>query len=233
MPIPRLIHFVALGGTMPEWADYNIGRFRALNPGWRILVHRDDGMLLPSFRPGYDAIQGDHVWGRRSDLVRVSILGKLGGWYFDWDFLPLRRMADIVADYDLSGGFFLTQGTPDLIANGVIGTTANSPGLRAIGYELARRAARPINRAWDGFGPRPYTDVFTAKPGLAVIGAQEMFYPLQDRADSIAAYRRLRAADYSDDAVEREFGMAPPPYALHMSMMDELTIPEPSEAARG
>ena len=95
MPIPRLIHFVALGCELPEWAAHNIEAFRRLNPDYRILVHRDDGMLLPTFRPGYDAIKGKHPWSRRSDLVRVSILAKFGGWYWDWDFLPLRPIADI------------------------------------------------------------------------------------------------------------------------------------------
>jgi len=229
MPTPHLIHFVALGGPLPEWAAYNIERFRQLNPGWRILVHDDENMLLPTFRPGYDAIEGKHVWARRSDLLRISILGKLGGWYFDWDILPLRPMADILTDHDIAGGFFLTRGTPDLIANGIIGTTANSAGIRAIGYELARRAAKPIPRAWDAFGPRPYTDVFTARPGLATLGAMEMFYPFQDRAESLAAWRRLRAANCSPEAVAREFGTLRPD-ALHMAMQDELTIPPAVES---
>lgn len=227
--IPRLIHFAALGGHTPEWAEWNIQRFRELNPKWKVLVHGEDA-LRPQLRHGYAAISGEHEWGRKSDLIRLSVLTLFGGWWFDWDFLPFRPLADIEADHDLAEGLFLTQGTPKLIANGVIGTIVRSAGLLALWKEAARLSAQHKSLAWDAYGPGMYTPIVHRNPRVAVIGSSEMFYPLQRREDSVAAYRRLRADGCSEAAQEREFGAGLRPYMMHMSMMDALELPEPEVA---
>jgi len=226
MNIPHLIHFAVLGGPAPEWAEFNMQRFRELNPDYVVMVHGEEA-LDEAMRPGYDAITGEHKWARKSDILRVCILARYGGWWFDWDFLPFRPLADILWENDTSGGFFLTQGTPKLVANGVIGAAPESEGFRIVRRVVARMAERPIGREWGAFGPALYTRLAVQHPGMAVVGAQEMFYPLQDRDASRAAYVALRS-DCSQEAVNRTLGAYTQarPYMLHMSMMDELTLPE-------
>ena len=37
--IPKVIHFIWIGGEMPEWAEFNVAEFRRLNPAHEIKIH--------------------------------------------------------------------------------------------------------------------------------------------------------------------------------------------------
>ena len=222
--IPQIIHFVWVGPDMPDYARRNIARFRRLNPDWRVMVHGEE-VLLPVFRAGYDAITGEHQWARKSDLLRVSALRKFGGWYFDCDFLPLRPLADVVADTDLTCGCLLTRGTPELTANGIIAVAVTSPFLDTLVEGLTALAGDPVNQHWGAFGPQFYTELAAEHAADVVIGDMGAYYPVQDRAESQAAYLRLTAAGCSPEACRIEFGDARP-YMMHMNMQDSLTVGE-------
>lgn len=91
--IPNRIHFVWLGGELPGWAQENICTFAAVNPGYRICVWRDSAMLLPEFRPAFEACDPDSP--QQSDLLRYSILQAMPGWYADCDCRCFQPLADI------------------------------------------------------------------------------------------------------------------------------------------
>jgi len=211
--IPRIVHFVWAGPPMPEWVQSNIDAFKKMNQGYQFLIHGEE-VLLPQFKVGYDAIEGGHEWARKSDLLRVSALLKFGGWYFDTDFVPFRPIDDIYDDYEnFPTGFFLTQGTPNLVANGIIGTSLNSKFLKLLEWELTALASVGENRAWDAFGPRLYTDLATNNPELVTIGKMENFYPLQDREEAQKWFAQNGYEGFISGA-----------YMLHLSAMDELEL---------
>jgi len=224
--IPRLVHFVWVGPDMPDWARANVEMFKRLNPDFRFLLHGKE-ILIEQFRAGYEAIEGKHEWARKSDLLRLSALLKLGGWYFDCDFLPLRPLRDIYDDHDaFPEGCFLTQGTPTLVANGIIGAAVNAEFMGVLREEVGRLAAPGKSLSWGAYGPQLYTALARKHAAAIRIGQQEMFYPFQDRAVSREVYAQLRDEGFNATAIERSFRDFPVmPYMMHMSMQDELELP--------
>jgi hypothetical protein len=216
-PIPHMIHFVWVGPAMPDYAKQIVAMWRKMNPTFVVMVHGEDA-LLPELRPGYDAITGEHEWSRKSDLLRLSVLDKFGGWYFDCDFVPLRPLGELYELYDgLPGGFFVTQGTPKLIANGIIGTATGNPRFKTLLDKVKSMAAVPENRAWGAFGPELFTKEFGG--GSVTVGRMEDFYPIQERIDSLCFWEDL--------VVDAERTVLEHPniansFTVHLSMMDAL-----------
>ena len=230
--IPKLLHFVWVGPPMPEWARYNLERWRALNSGWPCLVH-DETVLLEEFRPGYESIEGEHEWGRKADLLRVSALCKFGGWYFDIDFLPFRPMQHVLDDHDgVKEGFFLVRWDEGLIANGVMGAALNSAFLRHLRDRVRRFASMPGDRGWGSYGPKLITTLAAEHPGLVQIGDPGGFFPYREREEAWGRYREITEENCSPEVIDKVFehGKVPIPYMLHMSMQDALTL-EPEGVA--
>ena len=110
--IPKLIHFVWLG-PMLDWVADNIRRFETLNPEHKICLHRDDSELMPDYREAYGHCVNASA---QSDLLRLSVLERHGGWYFDTDTFALRPVADIERAYDIADRLFIPKhyGDPSL-----------------------------------------------------------------------------------------------------------------------
>lgn len=225
--IPKHLHFVWIGGKVPWWADRNMQRFRELNPDFEFTLH-NDSVLLNCFRHAYFRVKGEHLYSRRSDLLRLSALMRFGGWYFDCDFLPIRPLSELYVRY---GSFprdcFIThcaylRGRP-WIANGVIGTTRDSLFLAAVVAEIMRRSEFDKEIRWESYGPGVFTPLSEQYPELVHMGELDGFYRLQDRKASMAAYRRIADAGYTREAIVGALG-EPLPYMLHQSQMDALEV---------
>ena len=100
--IPKLIHFVWLG-PMLDWVADNIRRFETLNPDRKICLHRDASELMPDYREAYGHCANASA---QSDLLRISILERHGGWYFDTDTFALRPLDEIERAYDIGDRLF-------------------------------------------------------------------------------------------------------------------------------
>lgn len=231
--IPKIIHFVWIGGTMPWWAEKNIAKFVQLNPDFIVKCHGEE-VMLDCFSHAYGRIdenpQSQYHYARRSDILRVCALLRWGGWYFDCDFLPIRPLKELYGMYTpFRRGCFLTQGDnhhvtgEPVIANGVIGTTAESRILSMITKEIVRLACTEDEIGWDYYGPRLYTDLVARHPELVHVGAMEEFYPIRERAESMAAYKRMADADFTREAMVAELG-EPLPHMFHMSMQGETEL---------
>jgi hypothetical protein len=235
--IPKLLHFVWIGPQMPDWAADNVRLFRRLNPDFLCQVHGEES-LLPFLRPVYEAIEGDHLWSRRSDILRISVLLQHGGWYLDTDFLPLRPLAEVYRDQaNFPRGTYLAHGDNvtlrhvfseeesqqrQWIANGVIGTTADSAFL-ACALRGILMGHIQLQRTWDCYGPRLFTEIAEQYPGIAHVGRMDDWFRLPSVPERRAAYRRIRDADYKLGAIHSELGTALP-YAFHQSMQDEVEL---------
>lgn len=235
--IPTLIHFVWLGPPMPEWAAKNIELFQKLNPGFICRVH-DEESLLPFLSSAYHNTTGEHLLSRRSDVLRISVLAQYGGWYFDCDFLPIRSLTEVYRDQGdfprecyVARGDWVTQrhqvGRSEdkdraWIANGVIGTTANSPFLSCVLRGILLADVRGV-QSWDGYGPKLFTEIAECFPGIVHIGRFDDWFRPQSRDECMAAYRRIRNAGYSRVVMMKELG-DDLPYAFHVGMQDETEL---------
>ena len=235
--IPKTINFVWIGPAMPSWAADNIALFRRLNPDFVCEIHGEEA-LLPFLHPVYAAIDGEHVWSRRCDVLRVSVLLQHGGWYFDADFLPLRPLVEVYRDQaNFPRETYLAHGdvvelrhrfTPQeaekrrWIANGIIGTTADSAFL-ACALRGILMAHRDRQRTWDCYGPRLFTEIVEHYPGIAHVGRMDDWFRLGGIQERREAYRRIRQAGYTAEAIQTELGDALP-YAFHQSMQDEVEL---------
>lgn len=214
--IPNLIHFVWIGPEpLPWWARYNIDRFRALNPLHRILLH-DESILADAFRPGYEAITGQHEWARKSDLIRMSaFMVHNGGWYFDTDFLPLKPLSEIIKAHPVPAGFFLTELAPK-IANGVIGLAPGAPLFSILLGELHRMAGHPKEYYWGAYGPGLFTTTYLKHKDLAVVAPQSEFYPRVRIEESQALWVKVVESDCNPDIIADAVGLGA--FTLHMGM---------------
>lgn len=233
--IPTILHTIWIGPPMPDWARDNLRLFSELNPDFAVQLH-DESVLLPCLEPAYWNIQGEHLYSRRSDLLRVSALIRYGGWYLDSDFLALRPMSDIYRDF---AGFprdcFVTHGdnvaddhdetgpkTRRLIANGVIGAAHDSPFLAMVLCGIIM-ADLQNDRGWGAFGPRLFTRLVERAPGTVHVGSIDDFYLIRDRDAAIAAYRAIRESGYARETMAEVIG-EPFPYMLHMGMQDDTEL---------
>lgn len=145
--IPRIIHFVWIGGAMPAWASRNVEEFQRLNPGHNVRVHGED-VLLAKYRNRYGACT---QLCQKSDLLRLSALETSGGWYFDVDYWPLRPVSDAERAYLLrNNDFFCTDsGRPSGVTNATLAVGTDWQFWPAVSAAVA--AAQPSSR--NAFGP--------------------------------------------------------------------------------
>ena len=227
--IPKILHFVWCGGSLPAWADCNIEEFRRLNPGYDIRVH-DESVLLPQYAGTYDRVPR---LDSKSDLLRYSALQREGGWYFDVDYWPMRSVDDIVAAHGLtSETFFVTeqhfQRNPSLAtANGVLAATKDHPAWAEINARIAA-AGMPYHRC--EFGPKLLTDLVKERRELFSLGAWPWFYPAGHR-DAKLAYRALldgaSPAEALGDALFATSGQLP--FVMHLWQGGSTKIEVPAE----
>lgn len=224
--IPHRAFFVWLGQPMPTWAAENIRRFRELNPEFEVIVCEGEGNMPPAWKEQCRTLRGKHGLCQQADLIRVWLLLEHGGWYFDTDFVFLRPMNELYAEFDrFPRGAFLTRhkGRLNLIANGVIGARADSNLLTSLRYALDQTVGRHSQPEWGAFGPQLYTRLITLNPDLAQVADTPLFYPYPDKIqESQRAAKAIYESDYAPEVISEN---APGnPYALHFSMQGNLTL---------
>lgn len=175
--IPKTIHFAWHDADLPSWAADNIERFKALNPGYQVMVHGPD-VLLERYEPMCSQVARRD---NQSDFWRYSALQRYGGWWFDVDYFPLRSIDEIAKAYSLDGStFFVTEqhhqkNSHLLTAAGCLAATSDSPVWPLINDRLD--ALEPPLTG-NKFGPELLTGLVLARPELFTVGRWPWFYPL-------------------------------------------------------
>jgi hypothetical protein len=211
--IEKNIHFVWIGGDMPEWAKCNINEFRRLNPDYHVMIHGEEA-LLPSLVPVYQKLTDIR---QKSDLLRLSVLKTFGGWYFDTDFWPLRSCDDAERSFGVDGSrLFLSkqQGNrnPRLdIANAPMAAAKDSPVID----ELVKAALVTENISGTAYGPA-LVKSFVAKNAhkCHVIGGQ-WYFPANHQT-AITHYQRILAGYDSFVYQMCEGTGGQKPFAIHL-----------------
>jgi hypothetical protein len=183
--IPRLIHFIWVGGPMPAWAERNIDAFRRMHPNHEVRVHGEE-VLRPDYADRYASLPS---WSDKSDLLRYSLLERFGGWYVDADMYPLRPLDEVERAWCLDGSrLFLAEQTrrdrPHWLNGAVLACEADWPG-----WETLRREA--LATSWTRFGdlgPQFLTRFGKAHPDRVEIAGQPWFYGVEDHRWAAKVY---------------------------------------------
>ncbi len=119
--IPKIIHIIWFGGSIPEKFKPFQESFKQLHPTWKIMLWNEESVkkLKLVNKELYEAAKNP---GEKSDIVRANVLFKYGGLYIDTDVKCLKPFDDLHDDYDFYAGMEPVTGIPTLINNGVIGS---------------------------------------------------------------------------------------------------------------
>ncbi|CAM9411651.1 unnamed protein product [Choristocarpus tenellus] len=136
--IPRIIHHIWLGSSLPPIFCELRRSWEAMHADWRLRLWTDEdvhGLQLRN-REAYDAASN---FGEKSDILRYEILFAEGGLYVDVDFLCFGNFESLHKTYDFFTGVSNT-GTFEL-NNGLIGCCAGHPILNNVIQRIAKTKA--------------------------------------------------------------------------------------------
>jgi len=121
--IPKILHFVWLGGKLPK--QYEIWRddWERLHMDWQVM--RWDDTNLKSLTPPKTCC---HV-RQRSNWIRLYLLQEYGGVYTDYDTQPLKNIEPLLRDTSaVASPFFATNlFRPNWCCNSFLAATPNHP----------------------------------------------------------------------------------------------------------
>jgi inositol phosphorylceramide mannosyltransferase catalytic subunit len=209
--IPKIAHFIWLGGPLPKLAEKNIQQFKELHPDWKVHIW----VGIPPEMPE-DLVQilySTNILTMRSDIIRYWLLYEYGGIYFDADIYVIRNVEEL-RHYN----YFVARSPTNIsFYGGVIGAVSKTRVSKKIidevmeTYELH---AISLNRC--EYGPDLIQRVHSKYHDEIAILPYHYFYIFQTRktalrfidADSEERKRMIKAVgDRITDGVE--------PYAIH------------------
>lgn len=209
--IPKVAHYVWLGGAIPAFFRSNMERFRELHPTWE--VHLWHG--LPNELPAElrRACLRQHQICMRSDIIRVWLLHRFGGIYLDGDVFPVRPFDDLL-HYD---HFFGTEKEGHSATNCVVGAAKDSDFINNLFdrvCSLCSRKETSFKRT--AFGPLLYTSFIHAYTGLVNALPEHYFCLFQDHEFAYPLTQRP-FPEIHRALVEHESRMTDGvwPYAIH------------------
>lgn len=99
--IPRVFHFVWVGGVLPAELAAHVATWPRVNPGWEIQFWTDDdfdGWLVNQDLFDDAERYTPHVGQFRADVARYEILHRFGGIYVDVDFEARKPIDSLLGE---------------------------------------------------------------------------------------------------------------------------------------
>jgi mannosyltransferase OCH1-like enzyme len=206
--IPKIIHQIWLGGPIPNNANILAQKIRELNPDWNFKFWTDENLdfIDNNFRNKIACIKN---LGVQSDIVRYLILEKFGGIYLDCDFLPIKKIDNLLRGTKFIAGIC----NPDdenkpVIANGLIAATSNHEILQSINSIIKNNidSFSTINNQLDIFtntGPTFFTNeilkyIYNYPTDKIVIYPSTFFYPINYRKRNVINSRILKKYTFQE-----------------------------------
>jgi mannosyltransferase OCH1-like enzyme len=126
--IPKIIHFVWLGGALPQANQDLITTWKKTNPSWKVYVWTDKEVETFSFfnKKAFDAAKN---LTEKADILRYELLYQLGGIYVDCDVQCLQSFDTLAKSCDLFVGMESLDQKPldNYISGAVIGAIPKHP----------------------------------------------------------------------------------------------------------
>ncbi len=159
--IPRRIHYVWVGGPLPEAQRGYIDSWRQTNPDYELTLWNESNIdfSMTSIRRAYDRRQ----WAKVADIVRLVAILRHGGTYLDTD-IRLYKSLDPLLHRKCFLGFQHEERSADWVANGVIGAEqAHWFIARALASLLSIRSMPGGLERPTKFGPKLITKLLLAE----------------------------------------------------------------------
>lgn len=184
--LPKHIHYVWVGGPLPDEQRAYVDAWRDQNPDYEFTLWNESNIdfSIPLVKQAYD----QKKWSKVADIVRLMAVLKHGGIYLDTDF-QIYKPLDPLLRHRCFYGFQTEQPSKDWVANGAFGA---EPGhwfiARALTRLLSMRSFPGVPDRPTRFGPKLITKLLVEE-GLAAYspgGTQirdihlcptEVFYP--------------------------------------------------------
>ena len=159
--IPKRIHYVWVGGPLPDTQRAYIDSWRETNPDYEFTLWNESNIdfSIDLLRRAYN----ERKWAKVADITRLVAILRHGGVYLDTD-IRLCKPLDPLLRHKCFFGFQNAQPSRDWVANGVIGA---EPGHWFIAQALAsllsiRSLPGGIERPTK-FGPKLITRLLLAE----------------------------------------------------------------------
>jgi len=177
--IPKIMHQIWLGGSVPEIYNFYIDTLKEANPDWVHFLWTDAD--VEGFGLKNKGLFGNTKnLGSKSDMFRYEILERFGGIYLDVDFYGVGSFNELLyLDFfcgyhgaNIKGGFL----------NGLIGTVPNGKIISRLVGNLSdtKRVKNNSNSIMKSSGPhyleRQFNKVIKEEDNVVVF-PPEFFYP--------------------------------------------------------
>ena len=153
--IPKRLHYVWVGGPLPDLQRSYIESWRQTNPDYEIVGWNESNIdfSVPMIR----AALKDRKWAKVADIVRLMAVAEQGGIYFDTDFKVLRSL-EPTRHRSCFFAFQEPDASPDWIANGVFGAEPGHRFVRKAVERLLSKRRMPLSlERPTSFGPKLIT----------------------------------------------------------------------------
>ncbi len=190
--IPRKIHRVWLGSSMPE-RYVELGRsWERLHPGWEIITWGDDDLRWLRNRAEFERAER---FTTRSNIARYEIVHREGGLYVDCDFEALRPIDELLDGASLVVG----EERDGLLANALFAASPGHPTLAYVIDEVPRsfdalRDHHSIANTGPEFWTRCVRRAAMQTGDHPTVLTRDQIYPY----GFDAGQRHLRQADFGD-----------------------------------
>ena len=154
--IPKLLHYVWVGGPLPEDRQAFLETWRQTNPDYTI-VHWGNHNISDFKEPMIEEAFKQRKWAKVADIVRLLAVHQQGGIYLDTDFEVIRPLDNLLRNACFYG-FQQIESTPDWIANGAFGATPRHWFIR----DALNRLLNMHSGYWErptAFGPKLITQL--------------------------------------------------------------------------
>lgn len=177
--IPKIIHQIWLGGSLPEEYLKLQESWKKHHPDWQFMLWTDDTAKDLSLK-NREVFNNTKNLGAKSDILRYEILYQFGGLYADTDFECLRPFDDLHHTCDLYAGL-LTHSNPRILI-GLIGCSPNSDIMSHIIDQISLGSRKhSTDEIFQATGPLHFTRCFFETIERArercVIFPASYFYP--------------------------------------------------------
>jgi mannosyltransferase OCH1-like enzyme len=142
--IPKKIHQIWLGSTVPEKFLRYMATWKKLHPEWEYILW-DDHKIAQLHLENRDIYNRAINYAERSDIARYEILYRFGGLYVDTDCECLKSFDELHQNYDFYAGIELPALAPWLgmiiFPNAIIGSAPRHPIMLECITEIRKRAS--------------------------------------------------------------------------------------------
>jgi len=153
--IPKLLHYVWVGGDLPVDRRAYLETWQRTNPDFQIVHWGDTNINFTE--PMVAEAYKQRKWAKVADIVRLMAVHQQGGIYLDTDFEVIRSLEPLL-QHECFYGFQQPTASADWVANGAFGAVANHWFIR----EALNRLLNMPSGYWErptAFGPKLITQL--------------------------------------------------------------------------